>query len=271
MKIGIVSSGNETLSLFKFLTRYDNEYLIYHDQIWFPYWEKSISLVLNRIVEAWEYLVKKWAEYIIFDPVYELALKYFDKKISFKILPLFENYLKSYAFKYSLVGKIGLLTDFWSLDCVQNLFEKEECKYVPTDAQKSIHKFSFPFHYRVKSAGSWKYNISDLWIHNPYLIRTMKNDLRYFKDANVDTIIPLHYSYFNMQRTIKAFFNFHKTRFHDFSVLEECFKTLVDDNNKWICSVSLWTNQDPKFLKREKQLMRLMQRGKNVKIAIQEL
>ena len=270
MKIGIVSSWNDTLALFNFLQRYDNEYLIYHDQIWFPYWEKSVNTVLDRIIEWGDYLVKKWAEYIIVDPVYELALKYSDKKFSFKVLPLFETYLHNYAFKYSLVGKLWILTDFGSVEIAQSLFEKEESKYTPVDNQKSISKFSYPFHYRVKAAASWKYNILDLWIHNPYLIRTLKNDLRYFKDANVDTIIPLHYQYFRMQRTIKAFFNFHRTRFHDFSVLEECFKSLAE-NKKSDYSVNVRTNQESKFLTREKQLMWLMQRWKEVEINMHEL
>ena len=55
----------------------------------------------------------------------------------------------------------------------------------------------------------------------------MKNDLRYFKDAYVDTVLPMHYNYFRMQRAIKSFFNFHKIRFHDFSVVEECFRDLT--------------------------------------------
>ena len=58
----------------------------------------------------------------------------------------------------------------------------------------------------------------------------MKNDLRYFKDANVDTLIPMHYNYFRMQRTMKSFFNFRKTRFHDFAVIENCFKNLTEKN-----------------------------------------
>ena len=37
MKIGIISSGIDTLALFQFLTRYDNEYLVYCDQTNFPY------------------------------------------------------------------------------------------------------------------------------------------------------------------------------------------------------------------------------------------
>ena len=270
MKIGIISSWIETLSLFQFLTRYDHEYLVYCDQTNFPYWEKSLDYVLECIERVGDYLIKKWAEVIIVDPVYELALKYSDKKLWFKILPLFHKYLHEYAFKHSLVGKIWILSDFWSFKKVQEILKKEEKEYKPTDEQKSIKKFSYPFHYRVKVASSWVANISDLWVHNPYLIRTMKNDLRYFKDAYVDTILPMHYQYFRMQRSIKSFFNFHKIRFHDFSVVEECFKQLTDKNQSEY-SVSIRTNQSSDFISREKQLLRLMQRWKTNLINIEEI
>ena len=37
MKIGIISSGIDTIALFQFFTRYDNEYFVYCDQTNFPY------------------------------------------------------------------------------------------------------------------------------------------------------------------------------------------------------------------------------------------
>ena len=270
MKIGIVSSGTDTLTLFKFLVRYDNEYLIYCDQTNFPYWEKSLDYALNCVEKAGELLTNKWAEMIMVDPVYELALKYSNKKLWFKVLPLFQKYLHEYAFKYSLVGKLWILSDFGSSWEVQGYFEKEEKDYNPTDEQKSVKKFSYPFHYRVKSAGSWVYNVNDLWVHNPYLIRSMKNDLRYFKDAYVDTILPMHYNYFSMQRAIKSFFNFHKIRFHDLSVVEECFNNLIEKSG-WKYGVSVWMNQPSVFLTRNKQLMWLMKRGKSVEVKIEEI
>ena len=270
MKIGIASSWIDTLALFQFLTRYDNEYLVYCDQTNFPYWEKSLDYALNCVEKAGEFLIQKWAEVIIVDPIYELALKYSGKKLWFKVLQLFEEYLHKYAFKYSLVGKIWILSDFWSSWDVQNLFEKEEKNYKPTEEQESIKKFSYPFHYRVKSVSSWTENINDLWVHNPYLIRTMKNDLRYFKDAYVDTILPMHYHYFCMQRSIKSFFNFHKIRFHDFSVVEECFNNLIEKSD-WKYWVNVWINQPLTFLTRDKQLMWLMQRWKSVKVDIEEI
>ena len=36
MKIGIISSGMETLALFGFLTRYDHEYIVYYDSLHAP-------------------------------------------------------------------------------------------------------------------------------------------------------------------------------------------------------------------------------------------
>lgn len=270
MKIGIISSWVDTISLFHFLTRYNHEYLVYCDQEAFPYWEKSLNFVLNRIEIAGEFLKWKWAEVIIVDPVYELAIKYRNMKLNFEIYPLFQQYLHEYGFKHSLVGKIWILSDFWSSWNVQEFFEKEEKAYNPTDEQKSIKKFSYPFHYWVKPSNSWVYNINDLWVHNPYLIRTMKNDLRYFKDTNVDTILPMHYQYFRMQRTIKSFFNFHRTRFHDFFIIEKCFCDLVK-SDEWKYSVTVWINQPSIFLTRNKQLMWLMQRGKSVKVNIEEI
>ena len=270
MKIGIISSWIDTLSVFKILTCYDNEYLVYCDQTSYPFWEKSLDYILGCIKETGEFLTQKWAEVIIVDPVYELALKYSDKKLWFKILPLFQEYLHNFAFRQSLVGKIWILSDFWSSSKVQNLLENEEKDYKPTNEQKSIKKFSYPFHYRVKSASSWTMNINDLWVHNPYLIRTMKNDLRYFKDAYVDTILPMHYHYFRMQRTIKSFFNFHKIRFHDFSAIENCFQNLIEKSD-WKYSVSVRINQPSEFLVRNKQLMWLMQRGKSVDVKIEEI
>ncbi len=267
MKIGIISSWVETLSIFHFLTRYNNEYLIYCDQIWFPYWEKSLQYVLDRVQEAGDFLVKKWAEVVVVDPVYELALKYSGRQIWFKVLPLFQKYLQDFAFKNSLVGKLWIISDFWSFCEVQKLLEQEEKEYKPTGNQKMNKKFKYPFNYWVKLASSWIMNISDLWVHNPYLIRTMKNDLRYFKDAYVDTILPMHYNYFCMQRSIKSFFNFHKIRFYDFSVVEECFNKLVTESS-WKYWVSVWINQSSNFLFRNKQLIWQMQRGKTEGVSV---
>ena len=286
MKIGIVSSGNDTLALRKILTKYNHDYLIYHNQTFFPFGSKDFTFIIEEIKKAVSFLVTQWAETVILDPVYELALLMKEgwggsnnmKNKSTPppppyeggyILPLFTTYLHNYAFKYALVGKIWILTDFWSADEIQQIITNLAKNYHPTENQLNTKKFSFPFSYRVKTATARPSGIADLGNHNPYLIRTLKNDLRYFKDANVDTILPMHYQYFKMQRTMKAFFNFRKTRFHDLSVIEKCFTTLICKEQQY--SVHIRTNQDPKFLLKEKELVWLLQRGKEVELEMEQI
>jgi len=132
-----------------------------------------------------------------------------------------------------------------------------EQHYSPTPQQTQTKKFRFPFAYWVKSAGAWIFGIQQLGVHNPYLIRTLKNDLRYFKDAMVDTILPLHYQHFRMQRTIKAFFNSKQIRFWDFSYVEECFKKLTEGKESTY-TIHIRTHQSSAFLEKEKELMRLL-------------
>ncbi|MDR0650998.1 MAG: hypothetical protein LBG59_06470 [Candidatus Peribacteria bacterium] len=102
MKIGIVSSGNETLAIRKVLTKYNHHYLLYHDQTFFPFGSKDFSFILQEIHKAIRFLREQGAEAILLDPVYELALHQKETDI----LPLFTTYLQAYAFRYSLVGKI---------------------------------------------------------------------------------------------------------------------------------------------------------------------
>ncbi|MBU0626154.1 hypothetical protein KKH82_01690 [Patescibacteria group bacterium] len=54
--------------------------------------------------------------------------------------------------------------------------------------------------------------------------KIIKHDMRYFKDALVDTIIPLNYGYFHYQNTLSKFFNFKKIRFHKLQKVEDVFK-----------------------------------------------
>ena len=104
MKIGVVSSGNDTLALRKVLTKYSHEYLVYHDQTFFPFGTKDVDTVKEEIKKAVFFLVSQGAEKVILDPVYELLCLQ-DEALKERIFPLFQTYLQ-YAFPYSLVGKI---------------------------------------------------------------------------------------------------------------------------------------------------------------------
>jgi len=101
--------------------------------------------------------------------------------------------LLEYSFKYSLVGKLGLIGDFADVEVAQKLVKNIEKEYVLADNQKNIKKFHTPFVYRVKETPLWKYYLTSLSYSNILVNKIIKFDLRYFKDAMTDTVIPLNY------------------------------------------------------------------------------
>ena len=112
------------------------------------------------------------------------------------ILPLFSHYLCDEVFPHSLVGKLGLFGEGEVLRDAQELISQLSASFQLTKNQQNIKKFAFPFQF---------------WSKDNTVI---KQDLRYFKDAAVDSLIPLNYSYFLAERTISKFLNFRKIRFH---------------------------------------------------------
>lgn len=258
MKIGIVSSGQETLALFSFLSRYDHEYLVYYDSLQAPYGEKNFSTALLAVEQGIARLKNAGAEAIILPPVYELALLKKGEKL---ILPLVEE-----VFPHSLVGKLGLLGEFADLQVAQDLIAELASQYSPTEAQRTTKAFSFPFHFRAKEAGILNPLLTRL-SRKSFLTNTLlKHELRYFKDARVDTLIPLNYLYFNAETTISKFLNFKKIRFHRLSKLEQIFTHLTQKGKKSDYSVQIHATDQREHLLREKRMLRKLQRGKTIEI-----
>ena len=268
MKIGIITSWNDTLALFKFLQRYDHEYVIYYDFLNRPYGDKTFEYSLTQIEKWIGFLTKKGCEKIIVPPIYELALlKWWSKR---EILPLFQTYLHNYCFKHSLVGKLWIFWDYADIQVWQKLINEEARNYKLDENQKNIKKFHFPFDYRSKETSLWKQYLNELSYSDPMVNAVVKHDLKYFKDAGIDTAIPLNYGYFNYQNTISKFFNYRKTRFHKIEKLEEIFNTLTDsDSTKYAVSVIYTEHCD--FLLRNKKLMRLLQKGRQIEVKCEKI
>lgn len=269
------------LTLFKFLTKYDHEYIVYYDQSHQFYGDQTFENSLLNVQSWIDYLTKEGVDYIILPPVYELATWDWKLKIdlstkvgNWKLLPLFQSYVLQECFKYSLVGKIGLIGDFADLQMAEKLLHNLGTTYKPTDTQKSIKKFQSPFSRRSKEVPLRKYFLTKLSFSSMMVNRVVKEDLKYFKDAMVDTLIPLNYGYFNYQNTITKFLNFKKIRFHKLEKIENIFQQLAwnmkpasaDKLATWNYGVKIVYTGHIDFLTREKKRMRLLQRGKNVKI-----
>lgn len=271
MKIWIITSGSENLTLFKFLSKYDHEYLIYYDDLLGPYWDKPASLVQAVIADGIALLEKKWVDAIILSPVRELAFRSHSK-----VLPLFQRYLLEYCFAFSLVGKMGAIGDRSDIQVAQPLLESLAWTYVLSATQKKIKKFQTPFKRRLKETSLWKCFLPALSYSDPLVNRIIKFDLRYFKDAAIDTLIPLNYGYFNYQNTITKFLNFKKIRFHTLEKLENTFQVVTSDSwprhteGRWVTStnysVKIFYTGQKDLLERQKKVMWMLERGKEVKV-----
>lgn len=277
MKIWIISSWSETLSLFNFLGKYDHEYIVYYDFFHWPYGDKTFDQSLVCVQKWIDYLLNQNVDAIILPPIYEL---YIMQNLEFKpclpvgkvqkkhILPLFSRYVSDCCFTHSLVGKIGLIWDFADIEVAKKLFQSLEKLYLPTLAQKNIRKFHFPFAYRTKELPLWKYYLNGLSYSHILVNKIIKFDLRYFKDAMVDTLIPLNYGYFHYQKTISNFLNFKKIRFHSLEKLETLFQSFIKDGvlTETNYSITVAYTWHPEFLRREKRLLWLLQKWKNSEI-----
>jgi hypothetical protein len=142
----------------------------------------------------------------------------------------------------------------------QKLLKEEAKNYKLNGNQKNIKKFNFPFSYRSKETSLWKQYLNELSYSEPMVNAVIKHDLRYFKDAGIDTAIPFNYGYFNYQNTMSKFFNYRKTRFHKIEKLEEIFSSFdIPASKKY--SVEIFYTDHCDFLKRNKKLVRLLKRG----------
>jgi len=156
------------------------------------------------------------------------------------------------------------------MQVAQTLIHYVEKEYVLAPNQQSIKKFHFPFVYRGKETPLWKYYLTSLSYSNILVNKIIKFDLRYFKDAMVDTIIPLHYGYFHYQTTITKFLNFKKIRFHSLEKIENIFTAHIPQQAKtYSVKIAYTGNND--FLIREKRLMWLLQRGKTTEIVWEKI
>ena len=166
------------------------------------------------------------------------------------ILPLFSQYLLEEVFPYSLVGKIGIFGEGETLPEAQKLIDQLSSSFSLTDNQKNIKKFAFPFHFWGK----------DTRIFSHLLEKLARKSLL------VNTVIPLNYSYFLAERTIKKFFNFRKIRFHGLDKLEKSFKNLTQNVQSSPYQVKIHTTDSVLPLTSSKKMLRLIQRGQSIEI-----
>lgn len=130
------------------------------------------------------------------------------------ITPIFTDYLLDFVAKYSLVWKLWIVWNNMETSQIEFFLYYLLSDYTPTDNQNKISKFHFPFKTRTKSVDMRDYMTNFLPKRKDFINKIIKTDCKYFRDANIDTLIPLQYSYFWYKRQLEHYFNPNKCRFH---------------------------------------------------------
>lgn len=272
MKIGILTSSNDMLTLFSFLHQKDHEYVVWYDDasgFWGDLSEKS---VIDRVRVGMDFLLSKSVDIVIVPPVIELLLNAWtvDYTSKIKVLPLFSDYVMKKCLPFSLVGKIGLIWDYLDIRLGQDHLKKLTSTYVLAENQAKIKKFHMPLVWRSKEVRLWKPLLEQLSRSSILVNSLIKNDLKYFKDAAVDTLIPMNYSYFAAQKNITHLLSTKKIRFHGLEKLASVFEELTTWKTSTY-SVSIFYTGHGEFLTRNKRLLWMLDKGKSGKLNIQKI
>jgi hypothetical protein len=166
-----------------------------------PWTSKSADDVEMRLTKGIEHLTGLGIDAIIVPPLWESFLA--EKKPH--ILPIFETYMKTTVLPESRVGKLGVMSvqgNSWLQQAKKSLREIVS-EYTLTEWQLSTKVFDKKFPVSVK-------DLSHRTLHLPYaskrswMMRNLiKTDLRFFKDSDVDTLIPTDRGMFFREKMIR--------------------------------------------------------------------
>lgn len=269
MKIGIVTSWNENLYLFEFLSTIDAEYVVYYDSAQWPYDDKRFETNVDNIKRWIEVLIQNGCQKIIISPLYELYFR-LEWQYNDLLVPLYENYLRL-AISASLVGKIWVLTDHASMSKWEEILARFTKSIELTENQKKIGKFHNPLKWWIKEVPMWNYLLRRLSPREYFVDKVVKFDLRYFKDANVDTILPLQYSYFQYQNTIVHYFTASKQKFHKKNNFIDILSNSLWKNTSDWYHVRIIYSWSTHMLEENKLLLWTMTRWKKIDLVWEEL
>lgn len=235
--IWIITSGTENYNLIKLCHKFNLSYCIIADTASYPYQEKDIQTLEKRIDTLIQYGQELGCTQFLLSPTIEIYYTHILHKNE-SIITLFKNYI-NYCFQNSLIGKIWYIWGYIEEKNINTIHTILSDNYTLTDNQTNTKTFMQPLAKRTKDISMWTYFSRFTSSRSMIINKIIKFDLRYFKDAHVDTIIPLSYEYFTYQRTISSFFNPKKQKFHKREIVETLFPNIIQKY-----SLPMWTQSE---------------------------
>lgn len=242
MKIAILWWWYDMLPLCQVLMQYDHEYIFYVDQKHAPFCTKSFDLTLDRITTWIKYCLNElWAEYCIVPPIVELEILHGTHTLPFKnnIIPLFTRFLRE-ALTFSRIWKIWLVTTRNENERLQQLFRVMTVDHLLTENQKSTPNFNFPFAVWIQSVPMWAYFLQG-FSKKDWMVRKMiKKDTMYFRDADVDLILPASWTCLYYEKIITHLFTNKRIFWKGVWLVTNVFEAILKEYTTNTKSLDAW-------------------------------
>lgn len=268
MKIWIIIDNIYWLAIMNLLSKYDHEYYIYIDNHNSFYGDKKREIGIGWVKKWIEYLQNLGVEKIILPPTYELAFLLDDryKNFSQNITNIYISYIKDFVAKHSIVGKLWFVWDLADMEFL-DIYILEVLSDFTFSENQAKNKFFNWFVIYKQTTPLRKYLLNHLSATNHLLNHSIKTDLRKIKPYNIDTLIPLNYSYFSCWKTIKH--DLWKIKFHDINVIKNIWEWLSYEKSDYNIYIYLTNRAD--LLLSEKKRKRLLCRGKTIERNLKEI
>lgn len=255
MRLAVYSSGPEAFPLFHVLKNNPVDVFLVIDRNVWPIDDKWSDLRQHSLDQFFATAKENACDAVILPPMVELALSQNDTSTPLPVVPLYSEYVRKVV-EHSLVGKIGLLTESIDHDHAQEL--------ISTLLAEHPHKLGKTWSFRKKSVPLRKTFLLHLSVKDWMVRKVIKTDLRYFKDAGVDTLLPTSRAHCAFQSLIKHMVSWKRMRFHGYECLEDAFITSIESiaqtstPEQSAYTIEIATNGDASLLLEQKKWQTLL-------------
>lgn len=268
MRIWIVWSGYEVALLASWLPEQVAVDCCIDRSMW-PWTSKWAGDILLRSKACIEHLTRCGVEAIIVPPLVESILK----KQYQTILPIFELYVQQVVLPASRVGKIGVMSVHGTEGAMllkQHL--KDICGwYTCTEVQQTTKVFDTRFPSRTKDVAHRNLHLPYASTHSRMMRNLLKHDLRYFKDVDVDTLLPGDRGLMYWEKMIRHRL-WSRMKYHGSAVLRKLLAQVCPVLEGWpSLSVTVHTTADCSTLLDNKKRKQLLDRWGKRELIIQRV
>lgn len=275
MRIWLLIDTIASLYSRQWMGHHDHEYIIYRDQL-NQHSSQTTASHHHQIMQTWlDYLIAQWVDHIICPPMIELHFAHHYPQI----LPLFQQYL-GHTLTHSIVGKIGFVGSRIQCESINlHRWDIKTTSIAPwegscpedwgfTIKQTNNRHFNPKFPIRTSVDQHLTHRLTD---HKPdhYICNTLiKSLLRPLKDANVDTVIWLDWSYYACD--VSRSHHCRSIKRHRSDIIKTIFDSFqIKPSDQY--NISIHHTGTLRDLQSNKSLWRMLARGQQTQISTNQL